>query len=74
MWYATTDKGIASKEDAYAKVYEQAIKEVGKWPYRWMEEKDYAAKTRGSLKGRFSVKNGTIKKEVRNDLTVKDSV
>ncbi len=74
MWYATTDKGIASKEDAYAKVYEQAIKEVGKWPYRWMEEKDYAAKTRGSLKGRFSVKNGTINKEVRNDLTVKDSV
>ena len=74
MWYATTDKGIGSKEDAYAKVYEQALKEVDKWPYKWMEEKDYAAETRSSLRGSFAVKNGTINREVKNDLTVKDSI
>jgi len=72
MWYATTDEKIQSKEDAYAMALAQANAEVEKWPYSWMEDQDYAAKTRGSLKGIFSVKNGTIHKEVENDLTVTD--
>ncbi len=79
MWYATTDDSITSKEEAYEQTYGQALKEMEKWPYDWMEEetypnakhcpKDYQAAARGSLKGTFSVKNGTINKEIKNDLT-----
>ena len=82
MWYATTDESISSKEEAYTQTYAQALKEVEKWPYNWMVEeeypnaedcpKQYAAATRGSLKGTFSVKNGTINREITNDLTVTD--
>lgn len=82
MWYATTDESISSKEEAYAQTYAQALKEVDKWPYNWMAEETYdnpgdcptgyAATTRGSLKGNFSVKNGTINTEITNDLTVTD--
>lgn len=73
MWYAAADAGIQSKEDAYAMALAQAYAETKKWPYRWVEDKDYAAAERGSLKGIFSVKNGTINKSVENDLTVRDA-
>ena len=83
MWYASTDEKIHSKEDAYADACAQAAIEETQWPYSWMAPdtytnpndcaKEYAATTRGSLKGTFSVKNGTINTQITNDLTVTDA-
>lgn len=72
LWYASTSAD--SKEDAWEDAVEQTQKEIAKWPYEWMKEEQYAADCRSSLKGSFSVKNSTINRTVKNDLTVDDSI
>ena len=72
LWYANTS--ATSKEEAKEDAWRQTQEEIAKWPYAWMEEEQYAADTRSTLKGNFSVTNGTIDTTVKNDITLDGAV
>ncbi len=72
LWYANTS--VSSKEEAKEDAWRQTQEEMEKWPYAWMEEEQYAADSRSTLKGKFSVTNGTIDPTVKNDITVEGAV
>ncbi|MBO5337252.1 MAG: hypothetical protein J6A94_09025, partial [Lachnospiraceae bacterium] len=72
LWYPNTS--VDSKEEAWEDAWAQTQKEMEKWPYTWVDSDAYVADSRASLKGTFSVKNGEINKEIKNDHTECDSI
>lgn len=65
LWYANYGN---SKEEIRQEAIEKTEKEIGKWPYTWVEDEGYSAEKRSSVTGTFAVKNGEIV-ESDNDIS-----
>lgn len=59
LWYINEGE---NKESLWEDANKRAELEISSWPYKWISEPLYEANTRGTLKGKISITDGTSPK------------